>query len=395
MARILKKEVVPEVNVYDAAIERFNYLFDNFDKVVVSFSGGKDSTVCLNLALEVARAKNKLPLDVYFWDEEAIHPETIDYVERVRNHPDIRFKWLCVPVKHRNACSRSEPYWYCWDETKKDKWVRPMPDNANVIKTVAHFKHGDSVPDIAHHVYGPEHGSVADVRGIRADESLRRYRSVAMKSKNNWIGAPRDNYSYPVSPIYDWTTFDVWTAPRLFGWDYNRSYDLMAMVGQLPNDQRVCPPYGEEPLAGFWIYKQCWPEMWHKMINRVHGAATAGRYANTELYGFGKLTLPEGKTWRQWTYDLLELYPKALRKQVAANIAALIAVHQSKTNRPIHETDVDMMTGLSWKFLAMIANRGDLKLRRSNQVTANANLARDKAGVTIESLVEEEYATRY
>jgi len=66
MGRILKKETVEGVNVYDAAIKRFEYLFDNFDKVVVSFSGGKDSTVCLNLALEVAKKKNKLPLDVYF-----------------------------------------------------------------------------------------------------------------------------------------------------------------------------------------------------------------------------------------------------------------------------------------------------------------------------------------
>jgi predicted phosphoadenosine phosphosulfate sulfurtransferase len=31
MGRILKKEVVENVNVYDAAIKRFEYLFDNFE----------------------------------------------------------------------------------------------------------------------------------------------------------------------------------------------------------------------------------------------------------------------------------------------------------------------------------------------------------------------------
>jgi predicted phosphoadenosine phosphosulfate sulfurtransferase len=395
MGRILKKEVVADVNVYDAAIKRFEYLFDNFDKVVVSFSGGKDSTVCLNLALEVAKKKNKLPLDVYFWDEEAIHPDTIEYVERVRQLPEIRFKWLCIPIRHRNACSRKEPYWQCWDPHKKDLWVRDMPDNPDVVTAMKEFKWGDSVPDIAHYVYGPEHGTVADVRGIRADESLRRYRSVAQKTKLNWLGGPRNGHNYPVSPIYDWTTFDVWTAPRLFGWDYNRSYDIMSMLGVAPSTQRVCPPYGEEPLGGLWIYAQGWPQLWHKMINRVHGAATAGRYANTELYGFGKLQLPEGMSWRDWTYALLELYPKDLKGKVANNISNLIAQHKTKTNRPLHETEADLMTGLSWKFLAMIANRGDLKERRKGQVNANASLARDKAGISMEDIEEADYGSRY
>jgi predicted phosphoadenosine phosphosulfate sulfurtransferase len=392
VSRIRKKEFT-EQNVYDAAIARFRLLFDRFDTVVVSFSGGKDSTVCLNLALQVARETGKLPLNVYFWDEEAIHPETVEYVKRVRDLPDVRLRWLCVPVKHRNACSRSEPYWFCWDPAAKDRWVRPMPEFAET--TVPGFKMGATVPELAPHVYGPEHGTVADVRGIRADESLRRYRSVARRARENWIGAARYGYSYPVSPIYDWTTFDVWTAPRLFGWDYNRAYDVMARAGQPPSDQRVCPPYGEEPLSGLWIYAQCWPELWHKMINRVHGAATAGRYARTELYGFGKLTKPPGLSWKDWTFRQLELYPRAYRKAVAANLRALLNEHAAKTGRPVTEESPDPLTGLSWKFLAMIANRGDLKQRRKNQVTIHATIARARQGMTLEQATDADFGTRY
>ena len=126
---ILKKKEI-ETNVYQSALDRFRYLFDSFDKVVVSFSGGKDSTVCLNLALKVAREKNKLPLDVYFWDEEVIMPETVEYMMRVKNHPDVRLKWLCIPVKHRNGGSRRDPFWYPFDPNCKDKWVRQIPDFA-------------------------------------------------------------------------------------------------------------------------------------------------------------------------------------------------------------------------------------------------------------------------
>ena len=37
-------------NVYEAAVERIEWLFDEFgDNLVVNFSGGKDSTICLHL----------------------------------------------------------------------------------------------------------------------------------------------------------------------------------------------------------------------------------------------------------------------------------------------------------------------------------------------------------
>jgi len=392
VSRIHKKREV-EANVYDAAVARFNELYDRFDKIVVSFSGGKDSTVCLNLALQVAHERGRLPLDVYFWDEEAIHPETIEYIERVRAREDVRFKWLCIPIQHRNACSRQQPYWHPWNPAEKHLWVRPLPEGA--ITELPGFEWGMGVPELAHKVYGPEFGTVADVRGLRADESLRRYRAVAMKMRDNWIGAPRDGYSFPVSPIYDWTTIDVWTAPRLYGWDYNRAYDVMAKAGQAPSDQRVCPPYGEEPLSGLWIYAQCWPELWHKMIHRVHGAATAGRYARTELYGFGKLPKPDGLSYREWTFRLLDLYPPNLRSVVAGNLKQLMAVHKTKTRRPIHETEADPLTGISWKFLAMIANRGDLKARRSGTMTGAASIARDKAGLTVDDVMDLDAGTRY
>ncbi len=390
--RIYKKQLVEE-DVYAAALRRIRECYERFDTVVVSFSGGKDSTVCLNLALQVAGERGRTPLDVYFWDEEAIHPETIEYVARVAQRPDVRLKWLCIPVRHRNACSRKQPYWYCWDPAEKHLWVRPMPEGA--ITELPGFQWGMGIPELAHLVYGKEHGTVADIRGIRADESLRRYRSVAMKLRDNWIGNPREGYSYPASPIYDWTTFDVWVAPKRFGWDYNRAYDLMQKAGMPLSDQRVCPPYGEEPLSGLWIYAQCWPDLWHKMINRVHGAATAGRYANTELYGYGKIEKPPGLTWREWTYRLLDLYPADLKAAIAKNLVMLLREHKTKTSRPVPEEQPDLLTGLSWKFLAMVVNRGDLKGRRSRTMNSHATQARKKAGVSIADVTELDLGTRY
>ena len=181
---IHKKKDIDE-NVYDLAIQRINRTYDIFDNVVVMFSGGKDSTVCLNLALQVAKERNKLPLDVFFFDEEAIPYETIDYVKRVSDLEEVKMHWLCLPVKHRNGCSLKEPFWYPWAPEDKEKWVRPMPSYP-WVKTQDDFSFfpkeaskRPTVPECNGLLFTPEEwGEVGVIMGIRSEESLTRYRTI-------------------------------------------------------------------------------------------------------------------------------------------------------------------------------------------------------------------------
>ena len=51
--RLIKQYL--DKNVYEATEERLDYLFREFDNIYVSFSGGKDSGLLLNLVLDFKR----------------------------------------------------------------------------------------------------------------------------------------------------------------------------------------------------------------------------------------------------------------------------------------------------------------------------------------------------
>ena len=112
-------------NVNVKSIDRINYLFDQFENVVVGFSGGKDSTTCLNLCLQVATERNRLPLSVLWIDQEAEWQGTVDYCELIMSRPDIKPYWLQMPMVITNNASSYERYSNCWDESKKDLWIHP------------------------------------------------------------------------------------------------------------------------------------------------------------------------------------------------------------------------------------------------------------------------------
>ena len=72
-----------ENNVFDEAMVRLRFIFDNHDDVIVSMSGGKDSTVLFHMALMVARELGRLPLKVFWLDQEAEWQATVDYMEKI------------------------------------------------------------------------------------------------------------------------------------------------------------------------------------------------------------------------------------------------------------------------------------------------------------------------
>ena len=107
-------------SVYEAAIERVEWTFDNFDKVYLSFSAGKDSTVMIHIAAKHAR-KTGQRLGVLMVDLEGQYKLTIEHAYRIFDEYSdvIDLYWVCLPLSLRNAVSVYEPQWICWDKARK------------------------------------------------------------------------------------------------------------------------------------------------------------------------------------------------------------------------------------------------------------------------------------
>ena len=131
----MKKEYL-HLNVYDAFLDRMHFLFEEFDNIYISFSGGKDSGLLLNLALDYRdQHYPERTLGVFHQDFEAQYSMTTEYVDRTfeRIKDQVEPFWVCLPMATRTALSSYEMYWYPWDDTKKDIWVREMPQKNTLL----------------------------------------------------------------------------------------------------------------------------------------------------------------------------------------------------------------------------------------------------------------------
>jgi hypothetical protein len=84
--------------------------------------------------------------------------------------------------------------------------------------------------------------------------------------------------------------------------------------------------------------------------------------------------------------QMLELYPAKERGEIARSVAQVVRMHRKKTRRPIPETEDDVMTGLSWRYICQMVSRGDLKGRKKGQLVQRAITAAARKGLTFEQV---------
>lgn len=320
----LKQRV--DVDVLTAARGRVAYAFDHFDRVYVSFSGGKDSTVVLHLAADEARARGR-QLGVLLIDLEAQYRLTSEHAQEMfSTYADcIELHWVCLPMLLRNAVSQFEPRWHCWDPTAQSQWVRDLPTHPGVVSDVTTYPFFEPLMEFEEFMvlWGLWYAggqSCAGLIGIRCDESLNRFRTIASNKKQTHQGARFTTYVaerlYNLYPIYDWRTEDIWRYHAQHpDKRHNEIYDRMHLAGVPISQMRLCQPYGDDQRRGLWLYHIIEPETWSRVVARVNGANSGALYISEtgNMTGYNRIARPEGHTWKSFCDLLLASLPTKTR----------------------------------------------------------------------------------
>lgn len=322
----------PHKNVKEAAEERIAYLFDNYEKVIVSLSGGKDSTVLAHLAHAEAIKRGR-QIYFFFLDQEMEYISTFRHVEEMMKLPNVIPLWFQIHGILPTAISHEEFWLEPWNPAEREKWIRQQKRVA--IKEIT-WEHSVpwSFPDekkmgfyglmkCMEQMFPGE--EVAHLIGLRAEESLNRFRAVvnhpgvadkAWTTRNKWGGLK-------CYPIYDWTFQDLWVYIARNELAYNKMYDYFYKKGYAPREMRISSLMNRKAIGSMVDLQEFEPRLYDKLLDRAKGVKTATLYAHEDKI-FKTTKLPENfATWLAYRDFLLQTLPnrehaKIFRKRFAA-----------------------------------------------------------------------------
>lgn len=310
-----------KTNVLEAARRRIGFIFDHFEHVQVSISGGKDSTVLAHLALMEAQRRGRR-VGIFFLDEEVVYQSTIEQVEYIMEDmapEQVIPLWLQIEFHLTNATSLTETQFIPWENGKSEIWMRPKKNYAikfpmwdRATQYVADKNKGFGFYDVFANFERCYHNT-AFLVGLRGAESPNRWRAV---SKNPatiggqsiyWATPKVDNFS--MYPLYDWNFQDVWKYIYDNGLRYHKIYDYMMRKGYSITEMRISSLIHEKSFKSICDLPEFEPDTYNKLVRRAKGivlAQEAGK--NAKLFRARKL--PKNfKNWRAYRDFLIETHP--------------------------------------------------------------------------------------
>jgi predicted phosphoadenosine phosphosulfate sulfurtransferase len=200
-------------NVFDEALERLRMIFDGHDDVIVSMSGGKDSTVLFRMALMVAQERGRLPLKVFWLDQEAEWQATVDYMQHIMELPEVTPYWYQIPFEFTNTLSPEKNFISVWNPEDKAIWIHPQHPLSIKENPSSENRFHELVNVLPSYCTDSENCAV--LVGMRMTESLNRRVAITQHEARykgvTWC-KKKVGRCQVFWPIYDFTNDDIWTA---------------------------------------------------------------------------------------------------------------------------------------------------------------------------------------
>ena len=296
-----RKIYLEGVDTLTAARLRMKWIFDNFDTVVVSVSGGKDSTVCFELAYAEAQSRGRT-IKCMFLDQEAEYQASIDIVSDYMTRPGVEPYWYQVPIYMTNATSYTDDMLFAWEPGAT--WVR----DKHPISIHAEEGAPDRFYDFVEWFDNKFGEGAVHIVGLRSEESLNRYRSVTANPAIpgvNWSTKTKSG-AVKLYPIYDWSFEDIWTFIGNHGIRYNRVYDYLWSKGKRIPEMRVSNLIHEKAFGSLATLQEFEHETFERLAARLNGVHMAGIYAGEPIVLDAKKLPSAFKTWKEYRDFLLD-----------------------------------------------------------------------------------------
>lgn len=337
-----------------AAEERISWIFSNYKTVVVSVSGGKDSSVTFELAWRHAQSIGR-DVHVFFLDQEAEYASTIDIVREIYGRPGVIPHWWQSPFKTTNATSYENPFLFAWGDG--EEWMRDRePDSFQErVPLKAHDQHRDTFYHMVEYAEQQWDDSTAILIGLRSEESLNRYGAVTRNpgvKGVNWC-SKSSGTAIKFYPIYDWTFEDIWTYIGNEQIPYNRVYDWMYVKGFNIPEMRVSNLVHEKAFRCLSTLHEFEPDTYERLLKRIKGIHVAARYAKEQTV-FSSKKLPQAfENWMQYRDFLLSTLPPECSAPFKKRFA------DQKTNAATVKQQVKQILINDWENIIPIQQKDD------------------------------------
>jgi predicted phosphoadenosine phosphosulfate sulfurtransferase len=322
----MAKQIYVNRNVLEAVKERIAFIFDEFESICVSISGGKDSTVLAHLALKEAHKRGR-KIGLFFLDEEVVYDSTIKQIKYLMEmYPENTIKlWLQIEFNLTNATSIKEGQLKCWERGKHKIWMRSKePDSIQHkpwdtrTETIKDKNKGFGFYDALDN-FQDSRENTAFLVGLRATESPNRWRAVAKNPGYKgvyWCTKRKKNNNYNFYPLYDWNFHDIWKYIYDNQLNYSKIYDYQFKKGLGLQEIRVSSLIHEKSFKALVDLPEFEPKTYDKLLKRIDGIAVGHIYGkDNKMLQVRKL--PKNyKSWKEYRDFLLATYPDESKKPI-------------------------------------------------------------------------------